>query len=107
MNHFAKIDENNIVVDVINADESFIRSGVVGDFRKWIECKRDGSIRKNMPGIGYTYDETLDAFIPPKFYENWILDENTCQWIPPVAAPDDGKLYTWNDVNQSWDQVPE
>jgi hypothetical protein len=60
------------------------------------------SFRKNHAGIGYTYDETRDAFIPPKPYNSWILNESTCNWDAPVARPDDNNKYTWNEENQSW-----
>jgi hypothetical protein len=59
--------------------------------------------RKNHAGIGYTYDETRDAFIPPKFYNSWILNESTCIWEAPVAMPQDGNRYTWNEQTLSWD----
>jgi len=59
--------------------------------------------RKNHAGIGYTYDEDRDAFIPPKPFKSWILNENTCNWESPVAYPQDNNRYTWNEQNQSWD----
>jgi len=59
--------------------------------------------RKNYAGIGYTYDEDRDAFIPPKPYASWALNESTCQWDPPTPYPDDGKEYEWNEVETSWD----
>ena len=58
--------------------------------------------RKNYAGIGYTYDQTRDAFIPPKPYNSWVLNENTCLWDPPVEMPSDGKLYEWNEDNKTW-----
>lgn len=63
--------------------------------------------RKNFAGIGYTYDEDRDAFIPPKPYPSWLLNEDTCLWEAPVAYPDDGQRYTWNETNQTWDLVSE
>ena len=62
-------------------------------------------LRKNHAGIGYTYDEDRDAFIPPKTYPSWTLNEDTCQWEAPSAMPDDGKNYTWNETTISWDIV--
>ena len=59
--------------------------------------------RKNHAGIGYTYDDDKDAFIPPKPYASWILNETTCQWEAPVAKPDDGQRYEWNETTQQWD----
>jgi hypothetical protein len=61
--------------------------------------------RKNFAGVGYTYDEDRDAFIPPKTYPSWILNETTCDWEAPVAYPTDGELYNWNETNQTWDLV--
>jgi len=62
-------------------------------------------LRKNYAGIGYTYDEDRDAFIPPKPYASWILNEDTCLWEAPVAYPDDGERYVWNESTTSWDQI--
>jgi len=68
------------------------------------EHKLDGTpFRKNYAGIGYTYDEDRDAFIPPKPYSSWVLDEETCNWEAPVVYPDDGKFYNWNETNQTWE----
>jgi len=61
--------------------------------------------RKNYAGIGYKYDQTRDAFIPPKPYNSWTLNETTCDWEPPIAYPTDGQRYTWNETNQSWDLI--
>ena len=61
--------------------------------------------RKNYAGIGYTYDENKDAFIPPKNYNSWILNEDTCLWEAPIEFPDDGKNYHWNETNQTWDEI--
>jgi hypothetical protein len=61
--------------------------------------------RKNYAGIGYTYDEDRDAFIPPKPFNSWILNESTCNWGAPIARPNDGKLYNWNEINKTWDLV--
>ena len=79
-----------------------------GDFRnqKCVRTSYNGNIRKNFAGIGYTYDEARDAFIPPKPFESWILDENTCRWNAPVAMPNDGSLYTWDEQSLSWVEVP-
>ena len=68
--------------------------------------KLDGTpFRKNYAGIGYTYDEDRDAFIPPKPYSSWILDEETCNWEAPVVYPDDGQFYNWNETNQTWELI--
>jgi hypothetical protein len=93
MSHFAKI-ENNIVTQVIVAEQDFIDTGILGDPSQWIQTSyntRGGvhlnggtPLRKNYAGIGYTYDSVLDAFIPPKPHASWLLNEDTCQWHPPV-----------------------
>ena len=62
-------------------------------------------LRKNYAGIGYTYDRERDAFIPPKPYASWVLNEDTCQWDAPVAMPTDGKMYHWNEQTQAWDEI--
>ena len=97
MAHFAQIDENNIVTNVIVAEQDFINSGAVGDPSKWIqtsyntqggEHKLGGTpMRKNYAGIGYTYDSQRDAFIPPKPFESWVLNEDTCLHVAPVDMP--------------------
>ena len=104
MAHFAKIN-NNIVTEVIVAEKDFINSGKVGDEFLWVQTSYNGNFRKNYAGIGYTYDEDRDAFIAPKPYASWILNEETCQWEAPSAMPDDGERYTWNESTTSWDQI--
>jgi hypothetical protein len=110
MAHFAQIDENNIVTQVIVAEQNFIDLGVVGDPSKWIQTSYNTiagqhpegrPLRKNYAGIGYTYDSNLDAFIAPKPFNSWSLDENTCTWIPPVPMPTDA-VYNWDENSQSW-----
>ena len=117
MSHFAQIDENNVVTRVLVADQNFIDSGVVGDPSKWLqtsyntyggEHKLGGTpFRKNYAGIGYTYDAALDAFIPPKPFTKWILNEETCLWEPPISAPNDDKNYVWSDDQDNWIEVTE
>lgn len=98
MSHFAQIDDNNVVINVIVAEQDFIDSGAVGDPSRWIQTSYNTHggqhpegrpLRKNYAGIGYTYDPSRDAFIPPQPYPSWILDEKTCWWQPPVPVPDD------------------
>ena len=101
---FAKV-KKGIVINVMVADQDFIDNFIDTSAGQWIETKEDGSIRKNYAGIGYTYDETRDAFIPPKPYPSWTLDEDTCLWECPVAYPDDGNMYTWNETDQQWDEI--
>ena len=115
MAHFAKLNENNIVTfvtfgrDEDNDKESEISSRT-GDVYKQTSFNTIGGVhklggtpfRKNFAGIGYTYDKTRDAFIPPKEYPSWILNETTCQWTAPITFPDDDKMYYWDeDLYQS------
>jgi hypothetical protein len=105
MSHFAKIDSNNIVTEVIVAEQDFINSGVVGDSFLWIQTSYNGNFRKNYAGIGFTYDKERDAFYEPQPYPSWTLNESTCRWECPVSYPNDGKMYTWNEETQAWDEV--
>jgi hypothetical protein len=113
MAHYAFLDENNIVTEVIvGINETELIEGKhpeiwYGDFRGQV-CKRtsyNGNYRKNYAGIGYTYNENLDAFIPPKPYDSWLLNEETALWEPPVAYPNDKKHYYWNEENISWQLI--
>ncbi len=108
MAHWAEIDENNIVLRVTvgdnddpNGDEGY-RWLIDNLSGTWIKTSYNGNIRKNYAGIGYTYDEERDAFIPPKPYESWLLNEDTCLWEPPITYPADGEMYTWNEEETSW-----
>lgn len=102
--YWAKVNQG-IVQKVIVAEESFFDTFVDDSAGQWLETKIDGSIRKNYAGIGFSYDSTRDAFIPPQPYPSWILNEDTCLWECPVAYPDDGNMYTWNETDQQWDEV--
>ena len=102
--YWAKVN-NEIVVNIIIAEDSFFDTFVDDSAGTWLETKMDGSIRKNYAGIGFSYDATRDAFIPPKPFASWTLNETTCQWEPPVAMPDDDKIYDWNETDQTWDEV--
>ena len=97
MAYFAKLDENNIVTQVIVADQEYITS----QEGTWLETANDG-YRKNYAGIGYTYDESRDAFITPKPFNSWVLNEDTCIWESPVAYPSDGKWYVWDEEIINW-----
>ena len=105
MSHFAKIDNNNIVTEVIVAEQDFINSGVVGDSFLWIQTSYNKNFRKNFAGKGFTYDKTRDAFIPPQPYPSWTLNEDSCLWECPVEYPNDGVEYKWNETDQQWDEV--
>lgn len=104
MAHYAKI-ENNLVTKVIVAEAEFFDTFVDDTPGEWIQTSYSGSIRKNYAGIGYTYDKTRDAFIPPKPYPSWTLVEDTCQWKAPSAMPDDGKRYEWDEDTTSWKEI--
>jgi hypothetical protein len=114
MAHYAFLDNNNIVTEVIvGIDETELIEEKhpeiwYGEFRNQI-CKRtsyNGNIRKNYAGIGFTYDPRLDAFIPPKPFASWILDENTATWKAPTLYPTDGLSYFWDEAELAW-QVME
>ena len=118
MAHFFELDENNITINgiVVNNNELLI-DGVESEQKgiafcvahyggRWIQASYNGNIRKNYAGIGYTYDEVRDAFIAPKPYPSWLLDEVTCRWQAPIPMPTDDKPYTWNEETTSWVEVP-
>jgi len=110
MSHFAKV-ENGIVTQVIVAEQDVIDSGLFGDPSLWIQTSYNtrGNIhpegrplRKNYAGVGYSYDQMRDAFIPPQPFPSWTLDPTTCLWICPRLYPDDGRKYVWNEQTTSW-----
>jgi len=129
MAHFAKLDENNIVIFVTVGSEAddgkeaelFARTGDV--YRQTSYNTRGGvyytpntnepgpdqskAYRKNYAGLGYTYDATRDAFIPPQPFPSWVLDEFSCLWEAPVPYPTDGKRYSWDEDTTSWVEIPE
>jgi len=120
MAHFAKLDENNkvlavhvVVNDVITIDGNeseqagidFL-SGLHGH-NLWKQTSYNGNFRKNYAGVDFYYDEALDAFIPPKPFNSWILDEETCRWNAPSPYPTDGKIYSWSEDNLNWELVAE
>jgi len=108
MSHWAEIDENNIVTRVLvgnnsepDEGEAFMNS--LGG--TWVKTSYNGTIKKNYAGIGYSYDSSRDAFIAPKPFDSWELDEDTCRWEAPVAYPTDGKIYAWNEDITNWEEV--
>ena len=118
MAHFAQIDENNIVqqVIVVHNNELLDETGTEQESRgiqfcqsllggNWVQTSYNANFRKNYAGVGFTYDLNRDAFVPPKPYESWILNEDTCNWESPVPYPTDGELYTWDEEIQSWVHV--
>lgn len=118
MAHFAEIDENKEVIRIIvvnnevlldsNGDEqeslgvTFCNNLLGGT---WKQTSYNNNIRKNYASIGFTYDSGRDAFIPPKPYASWVLNETTCQWEAPVAVPVDDNMYEWNESTTSWDRI--
>ena len=123
MAHYTFLNMSNIVTEVIvGKDETDGPTNWemhYGNIREQV-CKRTSyntrggvhseggtPFRKNYAGIGYTYDESRDAFIPPKPYDSWVLDEQSCLWESPVAMPDDGQQYSWNEETTSWDLITE
>ena len=109
MSHWAEIDNNNIVLRVTVGDNNLPDEGyqwLIDNLGgTWIKTSYNGNIRKNYAGIGYTYDAARDAFIAPKFFNSWVLDEATCQWQAPTPMPTDDKRYTWNEETLSWDEI--
>jgi hypothetical protein len=121
MAHYALLNYNNIVTKVITGkDESSVDYNmelVYQDMFKQV-CKRTSyntrggvhtnngtPFRKNFAGIGYTYDESRDAFIPPKPFDSWVINESTCTWRAPSAMPVDNNRYDWNETSQAWEQI--
>jgi hypothetical protein len=120
MAHFAKLDENNIVLEVLVVNNeaidnlSFPESEPIGvEFCKslygidtiWKQTSYNGSFRKHYAGKGYTYMSDIDAFVQPKPYASWVLNTERCVWQPPIPYPDDGKQYIWNEETLSWLEV--
>jgi hypothetical protein len=110
MAHYAFLDENNIVTEVITGvDETELVDGKdpetwYGEFRnqRCVRTSYNANIRKNYAGVGYVYDEERDAFIPPKPFNSWLLNEETCQWESPVPYPEDDQYYLWDEESESW-----
>jgi hypothetical protein len=126
MGHFAQIDKNNVVTRVIVAEQEFIDTGRVGDPSTWVQTsyntlggvhyapnthgtEPDGGValRKNFAGKGWSYDSARDAFIPPKPFNSWVLNEDTCLWEAPISLPDSENFYRWNEETQNWEVSEE
>lgn len=119
MAHFAQLDSNSIVLQVIvidnkdTADANGVEKEYIGAAfcerllgGTWKQTSYNGNMRKNYAGIGFTYDATRDAFIPPKPQDGtWVLNETICQWERPAPMPKDGKTYNWDEATQSWVEV--
>lgn len=119
MAHFAELDANNVVLRVIvvgntdTADANGVEKEYIGAAfcerllgGTWKQTSYNANFRKNYAGIGYTYDPVRDAFIAPKPEGNFVFNEDTCKWEPPVPMPKDGKQYIWIEDTQSWVEVP-
>jgi len=118
MAHFAEINTENIVTRVVVVDNNVIivngqeseqegmifLQGLYGG-GTWIQTSYNGTIRKNYAGIGFTYDSDRDAFIPPRPFQSWTLNEETCLWVPPVEMPINENTYSWNEDTQQWEQL--
>lgn len=120
MAHFVELNENNEVLRVVVVNDDYLKDengneveqlgknhmeSVYGG--KWIQTSYNNNIRVRFGNVGYTYDETLDAFIPPKPYPSWVLNETTLDWKPPIPEPNDDKIYNWNEETVSWDLITE
>jgi hypothetical protein len=119
MAHFAQLNEENLVTQVIvvanqdTADQDGVENEAIGiEFctnllgGKWVQTSYNANIRKNYAGVGYKYDAALDAFIPPQPFASWTLNNETAQWEAPTPYPTDDKRYTWDEETTSWVEVP-
>jgi hypothetical protein len=115
--HFAELNQNNEVLRVVvvdnrdTSDASGVEREHIGQAHLekilggvWRQTSYNATIRKNYAGVGYTYDSQRDAFVPPKPFASWILNETTCQWQAPVTMPQDGRMYAWNEQTTSWQE---
>ncbi len=117
MAHFAKLDENNVVLKVNTVNNDVLNpsneeeSGIAfltewsGGYSNWKQTSYNKTFRKNYAGVGYIYDAERDAFIAPQPWASWTLNEATCQWDSPIPYPTDGKYYGWFEPNQEWIEV--
>ena len=116
MAHFAQLDQNNRVIqiivvaneDILDADGNESEAlgvafcqNLIGEGTTWLQTSYNGNLRKNYAGLGYTYDSIRDAFISPCPYPSWVLNEETCRWEAPIPRPGEG--YVWNELEQQWD----
>lgn len=120
MAYFAEINDSNIVTRVVAVADSDCLDGdgneseavgivflkaLLGDSTTWVQTSYNARIRKNYAGIGYSWDSSRNAFIPPKFFNSWTLNETTCDWNPPTAVPDSTNRYYWDEDNTEWVRV--
>lgn len=113
MAHFAQIENSVVTQVIVVSNEELLENGIESETKgiafcqslfggDWKQTSYSGRIRKNYAGIGYTYDEGRNAFIPPQPFPSWTLVEETCQWTTPIAMPTDGKFYSWDEATLSW-----
>ena len=118
MAHFAEIDENNIVRRVVVINNSVLldsdgneQESLGANFCSetfggtWKQTSYNSNIRKNFAALGYSYNNSIDAFVPPKQFDSWVLDTEIAEYVPPIDMPDDGNHYIWNEETTSWDLV--
>ncbi len=106
MAYYAKVS-NGVVVQVIVAEPEFFDTFVDNSAGRWLETRTDGSLRKHYAGIGYAYNERLDAFIPRSPFPSWVLNEDTCDWEPPTPQPTEtDTVYVWDEGSKSWVEDP-
>jgi hypothetical protein len=118
MAHFAELDSDNIVTQVIVVANAELMDGdleseakgiafleALCGHRNWKQTSYNANFRRNYAGLGFAYDSVRDAFIPPQPFASWTLDESTCNWVPPVPMPDDGRVYRWDEDAGAWVHV--
>jgi hypothetical protein len=119
MAHFAQLDKNNLVIQVIVvANENLLEDGIESESKgiafcqsllgldtKWVQTSYNRNIRKNYAGIGYTYDPIADHFFAPKPFPSWVFNDNKAIWESPIACPTDGKKYIWNETVVDWEEI--
>jgi hypothetical protein len=109
ISHFAELDENNIVTRVLVGDNNMPNEGydwfVENLGGTWVQTSYNATFRKNYAGIGYHYDEDLDAFIAPQPFPSWTLNESTAKWMSPIPYPQDGRAYEWDEETLTWKEV--
>jgi len=113
MAHWAELDENNIVLRVVVTDNndpagdegySWLVNNLGG---RWVQTSYNGNFRKNFAGAGAIYDEELDAFLPIKRFDSWVLNRETIEWEPPIPCIEDDNFYVWSEDTKSWQQIPD
>ena len=118
MAHFAQLTEQIVTQVIVVANEELLDNGIESEAKgiafcqslfggDWKQTSYNGNIRKNYAGIGYTYNVSLDAFVPPKPYASWVLNNDTAQWDAPTPMPTDDKKYSWDEATTSWVEMAE